>query len=175
MRFFSLGLLALDPPVDVDAHGLRHLVVGAGHMVPAARFEVLRGVLARELAELRTLARTVELQLLPFEIGVADAQQQILLDTHYRGDAHRRGGFVLRGKFVDVDQRLVGHGREAVPRFTVIAVLVQRREVDPVPGAELRRHGDRRGAFHNEIGDVRTPEDLHRRPADPNRHEVGFV
>ena len=72
-------------------------------MIPTTGLEVLRGVLARELAELRAVARAVELQLLPFEVRVADAQQQVLLDTHHRRDAHRIALRIGRGKLVDVD------------------------------------------------------------------------
>ena len=131
-------------------------------MVPTAGLEVLRGVPARELAELRAAARAVELQLLPFEVRVADTQQQVLLDTHHRGDVHGTGiaaGINDRGcELVDIDQRLVGHGRKSVPGLTVGAVLVEGREVDPVARAELCGHGDRRGALDDVVGHVRAAQ-----------------
>ena len=73
---------ALNLPVDVDAGRAGILVVGAGHMVPAPRFEMLHRVASGNLAEARATARTVELQLFALEIRIADTQQQVLLDAH---------------------------------------------------------------------------------------------
>ena len=64
---------------------------------------------AGELAELRAVARTVELQLFALEIRVADTQQQVLLDAHDGRDVDGIAFSIGFHEFVDVNQGLVGN------------------------------------------------------------------
>lgn len=164
---------ALKLTVDVDPHGARRLVVGAGHVVPPARLQLLGRVARGELAESRTAARAVELKLLALETRVADTQQQIALDAHDRGNV-ARPETVLRVELVDIDQRFVGHGRQSVPCLARLVGLVELRETDAHVG-ELHRNGDIRRTFHHVIGHVRPVHRRNRRRSDANRHQIGRV
>ena len=143
-------------------------------MVPAAFVEVLRRVAPGNLPEGRSGTRTVELQLLTLEVRIADAQQQILFDTHDGRDADGVARSIARHEVVDINQRLISYSRQTVPGLAAFGILVEGREFDPVVG-ELRCDRDGRRAFDDIIGYVGAAKHVHRSMADAHGEEIGFV
>lgn len=143
-------------------------------MVPTAGLEVLGDVAAGELTEPGAAARTVELQLLTLEVGVADAQKEILLDAHEGRNADGSALGILLGELVEIDQRLVSDGRKPVENHAAGRILVERGELDPIVG-ELRGDGDGRRTLDDVISDIRTTQHGHGRTGDTHGQEVGLV
>lgn len=78
------------------------------------------------------------------------------------------------GELVDIDQRLVGHGRQVVEGHRLLRILVECREIDPVVG-KLRCRSDVRRSFDNIPDGRRTVQRRNGRIRDRHGQQIGSI
>lgn len=132
-------------------------------MIPLARFERLDIVRIGKL-----VASGLHLKLLARETRVAEAQQQVLLDTHHRGDRSR---LVERA---DPHDHFIGDGLQPVEKVALRTRLVERREGNPVVG-EAGRGGHGAGLLDEVPHRGGAAQQRYVAARDGNRKQVGNI